>query len=102
MLIIIIENIDFALSKAKTVTKSSYFHGNDNIILIFRSFEILISCYEDENLLNRKKKFSPIYVPVEVAAKLYRFNTKELLKVLFDHITFSKNSSIKLECNKLK
>jgi hypothetical protein len=90
------ENLEYALSKAKTVCKSGYFHGNDNIILIFRSMEILMSS-SGEN----KKKFSPIYVPVDIVNKLYRFNTKELLKLLFDHVSFNKNN-VKLDLNKLR
>lgn len=95
-------NLDYALSKAKTVAKSGYFHGEDNVILIFRSMEILIDCYEDENLLNKKKSFSPIYIPVDVVRKLYRFSTKELIKILFDHVSFTKTSSIKFDLNKLR
>lgn len=97
-----LENLDYALSKAKTVAKSGYFHGNDNVILIFRSMEILINCTEGESLQNRQKKFTPLYIPIDVVNKLYRFNTKELLKLLFDHMSFSKNSSAKLDYKKLR
>lgn len=94
-------NLEFALSKAKTVAKSGYFHGNDNVILTFRSMEILIECEGDDNEL-KQRKFSPIYVPVDIVYKLYRFNTKELLKLLFDHVTFSKNSSVRMDLNRLR
>lgn len=32
--------LDLLLSKAKTVTKTSYFHLNDNVVLVFRSMEV--------------------------------------------------------------
>lgn len=35
-------------------------------------------------------------------ARLYRFNTKELLKVLFDYISFSNEGTISLDYIKLK
>jgi hypothetical protein len=64
--------------------------------------EILINCTEGESLQNRQKKFTPVYIPVDVVNRLYRFNTKELLKLLFDHMSFSKNSSAKLDYKKLR
>lgn len=35
-------------------------------------------------------------------SKLYKFNTKELLKLLFDHVSFSKSSNVRLDLNKLR
>lgn len=96
------ENLDYALSKAKTVAKSGYFHGNDNIVLVFRSMEILMNQSGSSDASGRQKKFSPIYIPVDVVNKLYKFNTKELLKLLFDHVTFSKNSNVRLDLNKFR
>lgn len=98
----IIDNLDYALGKAKTVCKSCHFHGNDNIILIFRSMEILMDSVGDGSDSSRHHKFSPIYIPVDIVSKLYKFNTKDLLKLLFDHVKFNKNSSVKLDYNKLR
>jgi hypothetical protein len=50
----------------------------------------------------RKKKLNPIYIPVDVVSKLYRFDTKELLKLLFDHVSFTKSSNVKLDLTKLR
>jgi hypothetical protein len=41
-------------------------------------------------------------VPVNIVSKLYKFNTKELLKLLFDHITFKNNSTVKLDLSRLQ
>jgi hypothetical protein len=97
-----IDNLDYALGKAKTVCKSGYFHGNDNVILIFRSMEILMDSSGDGSGTSKHHKFSPIYIPVDIVSKLYKFNTKELLKLLFDHVSFNKNSSVKLDYNRLR
>ena len=92
--------LDIALGKAKTVSKTSYFHTNDNVMLIFRSMEVF--CVKDDLDSKHHSKSSPIYIPVDLIAKLYRFNTKQLLKTLFDYIKFSKTGSITLDYAKLK
>lgn len=91
--------LDNALSSAKTVYKTGYFHANDNIVMIFRSMEVF--CAKDE-AGTKGAKSNPIYIPVDLVAKLYRFNTKDLLKTLFEYISFSNNGSISLDYTKLK
>jgi hypothetical protein len=92
--------LDQALSKAKTVAKTGYFHSNDNIVLMFRSMEVF--CSKDDANSAKNAKSSPIYIPVDLVAKLYRFNTKDLLKTLFEHINFTSSGSINLDYPKLK
>ena len=41
-------------------------------------------------------------IPVDIISKLYRFNTKELLKLLFDHVSISKNSIVKIDLINLR
>ena len=51
--------LDIALGKAKTVSKTSYFHTNDNVMLIFRSMEVF--CVKDDLDSKHHSKSSPIY-----------------------------------------
>lgn len=95
------EYLDVILGKAKTVTKTLHFHGNDNIVLVFRSMEVFC-VKDDQNAASRSAKLKPIYIPVDLMSKLYRYSAKELLKTLFYHINFSKNGEIKLDYEKLK
>jgi hypothetical protein len=39
---------------------------------------------------------------VNIVSQLYRFKTKELLKILFDNISFKKNSTVKLDLEQLQ
>lgn len=50
----------------------------------------------------RRRKMNPIYIPVDIVSKLFRFDTKELLKLIFDHVSFTKNSNVKLDLDKLR
>lgn len=60
------------------------------------------SAQEGRDSDKKVKKLSPLYIPVDVVRKLYKFNTKELLKVLFDHVSFTKSSNVKLDLGKLR
>lgn len=64
--------------------------------------EILMDAGTSQSSSNKQKKLNPIYIPVDVVNKLYRFDTKELLKLLFDHVSFTKNSYVKLDLLKLR
>ena len=65
--------------------------------------EILMdSSMEGSSSSNKTKKLNPVYIPVDIVRKLYKFNTKELLKLLFDHVSFTKNSNVKLDLLKMR
>ena len=69
------------LEEMKPVLRKSFQHESNNVVLVFKSMEIVIT--------SGLRSFSPIYVPINLVRQMYQIpqtQEHELVKLLFENV----------------